>query len=734
MPDVPKLGPLFRLALKVGAPGAVAAHIRRGESADGRDASGMSALMIAAMHGHDQVCTMLVEAGADTALVCSAGKTASVLAAEYGFAALSRGLAPLPGHDLLTLKAQLAALQPLSPSVPVTDSAGDQSAPTHAERVPDEPTLPEPAVGDAPAFADDPGQTEPAVMLSPAESASGTACDPAIAPELTDDGASWSGTDDWLPEKSVVRPGNDDLCHAAAATAQQIITLHRRVSSETDWSDTEFELPEVISVAFADTEFSATAALLACGERDGFAGERAVWHALDTDCGLHLSQALPALGRILADLGISTMPDETGIQDATAESVDAGQWGDALEMLGSELSGRADLLARYIADARQYDLITREAEERLGQRMDSALGSLSRQFAHLPGNDWDRLSRGRTEYAVSAQGSERADDDYASDTGPGTDAPDEHAEAGVSHGFWAYVEELRAGGVEYGRERSIPRPQPAELGCLERDAGALASADRVFLLRALREYEAARDQLTHANLRLVIAIARKYAYSGMALEDLIQEGNIGLIRAAEKFDFRRGFKFSTYATWWVRQGITRAIADQLRTIRVPVHMVERISATRKAAEMFERRNGRPAKAAELAAALDLKVREVELALRADIDVMSFEDFAHEDDCSAGPHSVPDSGQDPAQAASDRSLSAAISAILSDISSKDRNIIRHRFGLDEAEEMTLEELGKKYEVTRERIRQIEAKQIRKLRHPSRITGIAAYEFSVLLCEN
>lgn len=733
MPELRKLGPLFRLALKVGAAGAVAAHIRRGESPDGRDASGMSALMIAAMHGHDQVCTMLIEAGADTALVCSAGKTASLLAAEYGFTALSRGLAPVPVPGVHTLKAQLASLQPMSRPVAVAEFAEEQSAPSRAGHVPDERVLPAPAAPVASASADEPGQNAGLMAAVTATALSVTADDPVMPSLIADDGNSWSGPDDWIPEESVVRPGHDELCYAAAVTAQQIITLHRRVSSETDWSDTDFELPEVINVAVAGTEFSTTVALLSSAERDGFAGERSLWRALDSDCGMHMSLALPALDRILGDLGIATMPEVTGLRDADADTGNAGQWEDALEMLSGELAGRADLLPRYIADARQFDLISREAEERLGQRMDSALGSLSRQLAHLPENIWDRLTRGRTEKAVTASGAE-PDEEHKPDTEDAADAPEEYAAAGVPAGFWSYVEDVRGGGDEYGRERSVPRPQPAELSCLEREAGGLASGERLFLLKALREYEAARDQLTHANLRLVIAVARKYSHIGMSMEDLIQEGNIGLIRAAEKFDFRRGFKFSTYATWWVRQGITRAIADQLRTIRVPVHMVERINVTRKAAETFERLNGRPAKLTELAAVLDLRVKDVEMAMRADIEVMSFEEFDDDGGFGSGPHSVSDPRLDPAQAASDKSLSAAIAGILNDISSKDRNIIRQRFGLNDTDEMTLEDLGKQYEVTRERIRQIEAKQMGKLRHSSRTAVIEAYKFSVLLCEN
>ncbi|WP_373875056.1 MULTISPECIES: RNA polymerase sigma factor RpoD [Levilactobacillus] len=277
--------------------------------------------------------------------------------------------------------------------------------------------------------------------------------------------------------------------------------------------------------------------------------------------------------------------------------------------------------------------------------------------------------------------------------------------------------ELKAAGSTTGVKINDPvRMYLKEIGRV-----SLLTADQevALALRIEKGEEAAKQELAEANLRLVVSIAKRYVGRGMQFLDLIQEGNMGLMKAVEKFDYRKGFKFSTYATWWIRQAITRAIADQARTIRIPVHMVETINKLIRIQRQLLQDLGREPTPEEIGAEMDMPTEKVREILKIAQEPVSLETpIGEEDDSHLGDFIEDQDATSPADHAAYELLKEQLESVLDTLTDREENVLRLRFGLDDGRTRTLEEVGKVFGVTRERIRQIEAKALRKLRHPSR----------------
>ena len=284
-------------------------------------------------------------------------------------------------------------------------------------------------------------------------------------------------------------------------------------------------------------------------------------------------------------------------------------------------------------------------------------------------------------------------------------------------GLDALCDALKARGVELapGPEPAGPEEEPpllddVQIGNLERELGDAE----------------ARRRLCEANLRLVVSVAKRYAGRGLPFLDLIQEGNLGLMKAAEKFEPERGFKFSTYATWWIRQSITRAIADQGRTIRIPVHLVESINRVKKTASDLLHQNGREPTPAEIAVRLDMEPERVSQLLQLSQEPVSLEaPVGEEEDARVEDFVRDDTAGVPADEAGRQMLHRELTSVLSSLTDREQRVLSLRFGLEDGRPRTLEELGQEFHVTRERVRQIEAKALRKLRHPSRARRLRDY---------
>lgn len=734
-----KLSPLFRLALKSGSPEAVLLHLKRGEPANGRDSRGLTPLMLAAVTGRFEVCGALLQEGADRAIVNPAGKTASDLAREYGYDSLGQFLYPVS----LT---EPVSLQIATPDIQILKVQVINVEPDEAEQWESSPTLSFPVApsvlhaGHADLQHFRVGiHAEESFEYSLEVGSFTVASDIAPVALMQAPNADDQPMDEmfgWVIENADVVPSHDASCVKAALEVQHSISIHRRRNTDYDWSAVEFDLPDPPSrpslCMYEDVR--QIGQLFATGLKNGRVSLAQIDLAIESDSGRDNQRSRIVVERVLGDLEILFEEDAllTGSERVDEPTEDLS---DVLDLLVTDLVEPPSIADGYLIEARSIELLDKNGEERLGRRMDGALAALARALVSLKPVTWGRIFPARQAPVVAPEDDD--EDDSESDTKDFPFAEElefDNDGAGQPAAFRTYVTGLRAGAPECGRDMAVPRPDPATMTFFESIAGDLEPASGAEIQSAIRSYFTARDQLVTANLRLVISIAQVYRYAGLPFEDVIQSGNIGLLRAAERYDFRRGFKFSTYATWWIRQGITRTLMDTVRLIRLPVHLGERVRAMERILRDHDFGNSLPLTVAGIAAQMSLSERAVLGLLRADVKIVSLEDCG----TPAAPETpsvlaIQDIVADPVQTASLQSLRRLIAQLMEDFAPRERIVISVRFGLDGGDSMTLDEIARQFNVTRERVRQIEAKAIRKFQQRSRIEMLAPYEHSILISE-
>lgn len=728
------LSQLLRLAVIAGVESAVQIHIERGDDLNARDARGMTPLMLSAARDKPAICKLLLSAGADHRLLTPSGKTALEIAVAAGSEATAAILKEVP-----------APISSFSRSGIALDSGSD-SAVGHSP--PLEPVAAETTLAE---------HTEASVPSAPEALAEPSASESALAATVVnekDDGEfDLSG---WETEEEPTRPEVDLKVLDSASAVQTAITVHEPIDSSTAWDDVDAYLPEVaLPLARADDAEGRAQLrrLLLRAIREGSVPSSDVQaHSTNEDRSVN-PQAEAYLTMVINDLGAevdesleySDDGESFGVfSDAEETSDEEATLDEALAAIDRVVSPRHEPLQMYQREFQRLPLLTAEQELQLAKDMEAALDDALDALAEWP----DGIARTLAAGAEAIVGSRPLASIWAGEVEPdpepasaggleasalAAEAPantaDEDGEpwedAAVDTGDAAFADALRRLATLLEAD-VVPKASSHEI----RQALAALHLDRRFLLelidaahrstscprfqRAMASFRNARDRMAAANLKLAFFHAKKYLYSGEPLDDLAQEGNIGLLKAVDRYDWRRGFRFSTYATWWIRQQIGRYIADKVRTIRIPVHVHEKIQRMERMAQTFEMAANREPTLDELAELMAMSHHKLVALQRIVPDALYIDELTIEEISAVAVCSLPD----PAGAVEEKQLNLAVDRFVSSLSGKDRKqewILRLRFGIGVNEALTLEEIGARFEVTRERIRQIEAKAIKRLRH-------------------
>lgn len=692
-----KLRPLFRLAAVNGLDAAVREQLRRGADVNATDQRGCSPLMLASAAGHLGTCRILLEAGADVHLSDAGGKDALALALQHG----RDDVASLLRKHLVSVTPAAATALP-----PVAD------------------------------------QNQPTVAILDADS--------------------------WQPDNRPLLPpksGGDVV--AAVLTLQRDLSEHIPIDHDEDWLDVAIDLPTVEGRSqregLDEDERAALRELILKALSEGQVAASRI-AAIDFDDDENRNEDLQhSVLLTLGDLGV--VIGEAGAEPRRTEMPSANEGSDdtvaedALEFLAAIWSRESEPLYLYRREISSSDLLTRDEEIALAKEMELGFEEAVTGLSGWPGGlrhvhralTQVRSGELRLEDVVDSEPADTPLDEGQSDdsedrrttlraTDSAEDAASTEDRPAVPEGFDDLFNTLDS--LLSRRQRS------AKANTEQRDAirallGRL-SLSRSFL-ESLRDATDAQDRdnpayvamatgldrtlaawrrMTELNLRLVVSIARRYSRHGVALGDLIQEGNIGLMKAVVKFDHRRGFKLSTYATWWIRQAVTRAIADKARTIRVPVHMIERIGRVTRAREVLEQRLGRVPEESEIAVFLEITVDQVRKAVVAEPQPYPLDWPLPTHRGATIAECITDAGDGPDKRLESTSLLSMLDSVLGTLKPREADVVKLRFGLDERGDHTLEEVGQIYGLTRERIRQIEAKALVKLAHPTRRWRLAA----------
>lgn len=683
------LNRLLRMAVLAGVESAVRMHVRRGDDLDARDSNGMTPLMLAASKNKPAICALLLSSGADASLTDPSGRNALDIAKAAD------------ASEALSVLAVLAA------------------------------------------------------------EAKGTRVEPNVPEELPGGKADPFDLSGWEAEADGPAPEGNGVLAGAAAAVHRVISSHTPIDTAEDWEDFEAFLPERAEPLPKTGDEEGRAGirrLLLRALREGGMPEHVVATACQNDDGTRNDEGESLLTLVLGDLGVET--DERIEAEEPAAGPDesddeAVALSGALSFLDELGSGRNEPLRIYVKEMSRRRLLTAKDEVTLGRDIEEGVASALDALASWPEGIAAVLAAADRVRAGEADADEVSTGGACEPSEEDGDAAAAPEEAEAEDGDDAAELAPTAGEfIERATRVAALAGHAGKGGVGEsalREALAAVKLTRSFLLtlanggnnngneaaarfsKAVVRHATARERLTVSNLRLVLSIAKSYQGRGLPFDDLIQEGNIGLLRAVERYDWRRGFRFSTYATWWIRQQVTRALADRGKTIRTPVHVHQKLARMLREADEIERTTGRKPSMRALAEMLSMRPERVATLLtRMDEPIPIHEPDA---DGIAPEDALADTGcADPFEAVAAKELSEILGRLVAQLEPRAAEVITCRFGLDGEDPRTLEETGSIYGVTRERIRQVEAESLKKLRHPIRSAALRPYLDGALALED
>jgi RNA polymerase primary sigma factor len=734
-----QLNQFLKMAVMAGVESAVLLHIDRGDDLNARDSNGLTLLMLSAKKNKSAMCQLLLNAGADGSLLDNKGRTAYAIAVAAGALQAAEVLAPRALIQELPTTPELA-------QIPICDAFPKLELASKGERLVDtsfgEVGLPTPIKADALTI----------IVESDKES---------------------FNLLEWEPEDELAPPELDPTLAAEASAVQAAISAHEPIDSSTDWDDVEVFLPEQ-SVPFIRKDNlearESLRLLLLRAHREGSLPSMAIKSLSINEDRTENPELEALLTLVVNDLGaevderfeyatydedftVFTSPHESESEEEVIDN--------ALHFVDSVVSRRSEPLRSYLREFQKIKLISGDAEVALAQRMEEQHSRALDALTTWPNGLKEVLAAGslvqskmRTLFSVSMGPLEVQPElgDSSDEPGDLTEADadseiiDEEVEeanatpdgaASIFFDALLRLSELAADSPSTSAKTAIRKQlelirlntgflfELTKAACIDTHEAAREFAE------AMNGYLKAREQMVAANLKLAFHTAKKYVYCGEPLDDLAQEANIGLMKAVERFDWRRGYKFSTYATWWIRQQITRSIADTVRTIRTPVHVHEKLQRLFKEKRDFEAENGRQPEQAEIAERLGMSLRSLETLERIPQELTTIDETFDDEliDSSAHDSFV---SPDPFEVYAESQFRRTVDALVSSLKLKEEKVTRLRFGIGVNTAFTLEEVGVAYGVTRERIRQIEAKALRKLRHPNQ-SDLLSMAFSGVIPE-
>lgn len=707
------LNPLLKVAIKAGVLDAVRVQIERGCPIDSVDSTGLTPLMLAAIFKKPEIFKFLLNLDASLNQVDSKGKSAIDYAKLSGM------------QQIMDL---IFDYQKNNQDLSLVDSDKDDKK--TGEGYPKIDTL-----------GDHNIESNTVVKLKESSDLVNQLDHPCVEIDLNldfeldseedsyfDSDSISNSLDNWLNEDASIIPKNDLDCVLEAEKIYKNLVNHTILEiDETNWSDVKIDLPVIHAIVINVKEkFSNLYHLTLEGISRGKVSYDQILIATSADIGEpHKDKSLPIILNIFGDLGVlveefdffdmpSNNENNTLLEELIIES---------FTNLHYELEGDLTSLNVYFSEIQKFELIDRMQEEKIGQEMNIALFLLAKNIANLSNEDWVTVTEVFDNNEEDANNpnvieeKELMEDAHSIEE---TEIVDEEWDISKDRediNFWDHIVLIRQNSKLCDSNQHIPRPTSKNLKKLLEITKKFSEPTAKQFINLINKYKRAQEKLLNANFRLVSHYAKKYVETGMPLEDLIQEGNIGLLTAIDKFDYHLGYKFSTYATWWIKQAITRAIANSNRLIRLPVHAHELVNTIENARKYLEEK-GTPITLSSIARQAECSEKDVMKAQNANIRVEFFDDVSYEDIEYLNENEFICPSLSLEGLVSEIELREAIYEQLSELDERQAKTIELRFGLVGDKDMTLEEIGSLFNVTRERIRQIESKVLDKLRHQSR----------------